>query len=837
MIRKILFIIIFFQPCLNLHSQTINKELIRAVQEADQYYYYDEDFETAATLYGRIYNKYPDNSNLAAKLGICYLNIDGKKSEALILLKKASKNVVVSDNQYIEYGEKAPLETHFYLAYAYHLNDSLDKAIKLYTDVKKAYNPTQAFRVDYIDNQIKACRYAIEQQKSPVSVSASLFTQWLKDYPGACNPVVSMNDSVFVFTVKKGNSTSIFYSVKDKIWSVPTNITQQLGNYENMYSNSITGNGNMLIIYIEAKGDGNLYYSIREGNGWSKIKKFGKEINTKYWESHGFITPDGNKLFIASNRPGGAGELDLYVSNKDSKGNWSTAINAGRTLNTIYNENTPFFDQKNNTLYYSSIGIQGMGDYDIFSSSFKNNRWSKPIGLPYPLNNTSGNLFFLANLDGSDYITSLVDNKLGVRNIYRLTVSSVVSNNSIVAGGSIYLQDGMIINPSETEVLISKTDSIPVWKKVAVNDSGAYSFVTKAGDYQLQVSHEGYKTDTIDLRIPETYTGKTIEINSSLIPEKVSSGDFISIKNILFDYNSYAINTSAIIELEKIRSVLSSLQNFTIEISGYTDSKGSTESNKKLAEQRAQAVIDYLSASGIGSDHFVKKAVGAADFVAVNNNADGTDNPEGRKYNRRVTLGMIDPLSGITIQQESYTPSHLRNPYSLKYSIVLLKSGEKYYPDYFRNLRMDELLFVRPVIKDSLYYYVLGEFTEKSDAFSYLKYSVENGFPDAYIVDQYDLSSDASVSLNSYSGHEQSKVAKVYTIQLQAVRTPLKNKTFSGLKDVRELYGPDGYYRYVYGEFEGFSKAKNAIQKVNSAGYKDAFIREYNNLIDQTLNH
>jgi outer membrane protein OmpA-like peptidoglycan-associated protein len=835
MIRKILIITLLIQYSNTLLSQSQNKEFVRAVQKADQYYYYDENYEIAANLYNILFNNYPENSNLAAKLGICYLNIDGKRAEALLLLKKASKNVVTSDDQYIEYGNKAPLETHFYLAYAYHVNDSLDKAINLYTEVKKKYNPNQAFRADYIDNQIKACRYAIEQRKSPVYVSANLFTPWLKDYPGARNPVIAENDSVFIFTVKNGDKTNVFCSYKGETWEKPFDITKQLGNYENMYSNSITGDGKMMVLYMEDKGDGNLFYSVRNGKVWSKIKKFGKDINTKYWESHGYITSDGNKLFISSNRPGGAGELDIYISSRDLNGNWGPLVNAGRTINTQYDENTPYYDTENKILYFSSTGLQGMGEYDLFSSTNINGRWSKPIGLPYPLNNTIENLFFIANLDGSDFITSFVDNKPGARNIYRLAMSYEASDSSIIAGGSIYLQDGMIINPSVTQVLVSNSDSVAVWKKVEVNDSGAFSFVTKPGDYRLHISYEGYKTDTMDLDIPITFNGKTIDLNSTLIPDKVNSGDFLFIKNILFDYNSYALNANAIAELSKIKSVLSTLKDITIDITGYTDSKGSTDSNKQLAEKRAQAVIDYLSASGIGTTHFVKKAIGAADFVAVNNNTDGSDNPEGRKYNRRVTIGMKDPVSGVTIQQESYTPSHLRNPFSLKYSIVLLKSNGKLYPDYFRNLTMNDLLFVRIVKMDSLYLYALGEFGEKSDAISYLEYSVKNGFTGAYIVNQYDLNNDSPLSVNNYAGNVHISISKIYTIQLKAAKNPLKNKNFNGLKNVSELHGTDGYYRYVFGEYEGFSKAKDSIEAVYKAGYKDAFIREYNILLNQII--
>jgi tetratricopeptide (TPR) repeat protein len=114
LIRKIfiLSLLSLYFFCASLLSQTLsNKEFIRAVQDADLFYYFNEDYEKAASLYEALLKNYPDNSNITAKLGICYLNIDGKKAEALKLLEKASGNVVKSDNEYLEYGKKAPLDT------------------------------------------------------------------------------------------------------------------------------------------------------------------------------------------------------------------------------------------------------------------------------------------------------------------------------------------------------------------------------------------------------------------------------------------------------------------------------------------------------------------------------------------------------------------------------------------------------------------------------------------------------------------------------------------------------------------------------------------------------
>ena len=121
-----------------LYSQTFSKKgLIRAVHDADIFYYYDQNFEKASTMYESLLKIYPGNSNFSAKLGICYLNLDGRKADALRLLSKASLNVVSVDKEYLEYGEKAPLDTYLYLAVAYHQNDSLQKAITFYSDAKR----------------------------------------------------------------------------------------------------------------------------------------------------------------------------------------------------------------------------------------------------------------------------------------------------------------------------------------------------------------------------------------------------------------------------------------------------------------------------------------------------------------------------------------------------------------------------------------------------------------------------------------------------------------------------------------------------------------------------
>jgi len=174
-IRKTTILTLLFFCFLTLSSQVITKKaFIKAVQEADIYYYYDQNYAKASDMYKSLLNKYPENSNLNAKLGICYLNLDGKKTEALQLLTKASLNVVINDKEYLEYGELAPLDTYFYLAIAYHQNDSLEKVITLYYDAKKRLSGTKIFNDEYIDAQIRDCMYAIEMKKKPLPFDDSI---------------------------------------------------------------------------------------------------------------------------------------------------------------------------------------------------------------------------------------------------------------------------------------------------------------------------------------------------------------------------------------------------------------------------------------------------------------------------------------------------------------------------------------------------------------------------------------------------------------------------------------------------------------------------------------
>jgi outer membrane protein OmpA-like peptidoglycan-associated protein len=501
-------------------------------------------------------------------------------------------------------------------------------------------------------------------------------------------------------------------------------------------------------------------------------------------------------------------------------------VNCGNTINTPYDETTPFFDPENNALLFSSIGHIAMGAYDVFRSIKRGGTWTQPVGMPYAFNTVQENTNFILNNNAPGFVASRFDDKTNLRNIYAI-VAVDPADEITKASGTIKLEDGMEVDPKVALVTLKNLKTGEIMQNISINPDGTFNFDMKPGDYEVYVSHDGYHTDTISLSLPLYYEGSYIAVNPSLSPEKVSAGDFLSIKNVLFDFDKYEITEDAKQTLEILKNIITNYPDLTIEVAGYTDAKGSTEYNRKLADKRAQTVIDYFTLTGIEGAKFVKKAFGKSNFVAINTNPDGSDNPEGRKYNRRVTFGIVNPKTGVILRQEAYTPRYLRQPSSMKYSIILKQTKENFYPGYFSNLIKDEMLFVRTIKTDSLNLYALGVFYNRSDAVTYLGYLKGVGLSDAYIIDQYDLDNAPEQSDIVLLNEKPDLTKKAFSIQLKATKSSIDvRKIFPGYEGVTEIVA-DGFYKYMYGEFSSIAKAKEALIDVRK-DFADAFIREVN---------
>jgi tetratricopeptide (TPR) repeat protein len=388
-----------------------------------EYFLMNEDYTDALSSYLQLYEKMPDNANLAYSIGVCYLNIPGRKNLSVSYLEAACKNMSAKHKEGSLKEITAPYDALFYLATAYRINYKFDKAKETFIKYEGTLLPDDHENLDFIKHEIEVCDKAKDIIANPVTFTEENIGEPFNDEKSQFNPLVSADGKSFAYMVALKFYDAIMFSrlVGGK-WTNPVNITPELQSDGDFYISCLSADGKLLFLSRDDNSNSDIYYSTFNGNTWSKVIKLNKNINTKYWESHGFISEDGEQLVFASDRPGGFGGLDLYISRKVN-GDWGPAVNLGQEINTPFNEDRPFLINKGKTLFFASQGHDNIGGYDIFRSDMQSNGlWSKPKNLGYPLNTPDDNIFFMPVGDGrSGYYSTVQESGSGKEDIYKIT--------------------------------------------------------------------------------------------------------------------------------------------------------------------------------------------------------------------------------------------------------------------------------------------------------------------------------------------------------------------------------------------------------------------------------
>jgi hypothetical protein len=195
-----------------------------------------------------------------------------------------------------------------------------------------------------------------------------------------------------------------------------------------------------LLNTLPSKSPKGLYFIKKVGETWSKPEL----IRIPELESDGFlgvfVSPDFDVIFLSMNMPGGFGEEDLYVTTRDSLGQWSRPINLGTTINTKGFEISPFLSADKKRLFFASSGHAGAGDADIFVSERLYNSWevwSAPRNLGENLNSKGFDAFFSLYGDSVAYFSS--SRSGGLSDIYTAKVAPAASEKDVVT--RLYLAD------------------------------------------------------------------------------------------------------------------------------------------------------------------------------------------------------------------------------------------------------------------------------------------------------------------------------------------------------------------------------------------------------------
>ncbi len=722
-------------------SSAQDTELRAAFTDAEYYFLYNDHAE-ALPLYMKVYEHQPNNANINYRIGLCYLNLPGQKHKALEFLQVAIQNISSTYQEGSFREDKAPINAFFYLGEAHRICGNLDKAIETYQIFREMLDTKDVYNLDFVDHQINACNRAKIMMQNPLSIKKqkiSLFDSEKYIF----SPVVSGNRQTLAFTVHEKFYDGIFISQKDSKgnWGTPINITLELGVEGEVFTTSLSHDGLQLFLFKNDKGIGNIYSSIFINDKWQPAQKLSRRISTRNWETSASISPDGNTLFFSSNRRGSIGGLDIFYSNRLPNGDWSEPINIGDVINTPYNEEAPFLSNDGNTLYFISQGHNSIGGYDIFySERIGENEWSTPINLGYPINTPDDDLYYFPLNPREGLIASVEKDNPSSRNLYHVTIAPTFETDSIEIFGNITLANRYEVEGRLFTISLIDEKNQKILLTTHPEDiTGAYRVVAKAGSYNLKVKGEGYTEESVPLFISSSQSQPIHGLEIVLTPETVTAGEYVVIRSILFDFDRSELTREATFELEKVLTIMEKYPTLTIEITGHTDSKGSASYNYKLSQKRAQAVIDYLTSKGISDKRMVARAASAFENVAANFNPDGTDNPAGRRLNRRASITIIQSDEKVSIEEDLSIPEHLK-PREQTFVILLAPINTNISASEQQKLeRYSEMRVTKHSGTNNKFAFSIGCFDHKSKAIDLLNFAIDNGFPNATIIGEVDL--------------------------------------------------------------------------------------------------
>lgn len=504
-----------------------------AFVEAESYFLFEE-YSDALPLYQRILSEEPENYNVKYKVGICYLNDPYQKGRSIKYLEDASKHVT-EKYRINSFKEKlAPHDALYYLGQAYRVNGELNKAIDTYKQFKAIVNP-ELYNFDVVNADLASCEVAKKSTKNPVYHRVGNMGEGVNTRFAETNAILSGDGKTLIFTRKLQFYDAVFISElgSDGKWTVLKNLTEDFGVDGNTQTTGLSYNGDEIFVYRSDNFDGNIYSSKKVDGKWQRLKKLNDNINTKYWESHASISANGQELYFTSNRKGTYGGLDIYRSTKDAQGEWGVPVNLGPTVNSKYNEEAPFISPGDDKLYFSSLGHNGMGGYDIYiAEKIGAGKWSRPVNMGYPFNTTDDDIFFCpTSLEGLSGVYSIYqpENTYGLKDVFWVEIYNEMLPRTFTVKGHVNAPTQELFENENITVSLVNTVANAVVSQVAVDENGDFALETSQGKYQLVIDGEGIKPISVPLVLDVAQDNSDINLEA-LTAEAVAVGKDVPVE-------------------------------------------------------------------------------------------------------------------------------------------------------------------------------------------------------------------------------------------------------------------------------------------------------------------
>ncbi len=443
-----------------------------------------------------------------------------------------------------------------------------------------------------------------------------------------------------------GEQEDFFVSYRqDTVWGPAKNIGSPINTLFNEGAPSLSQDGHQLFFtacetprgygeHRKGLGRCDIFVSVKNGQGWGMPENLGAPVNSSAWESQPSFSSDGKSLYFVSNRKGG---YDIFVSRLSDEGQWSEPVALGDNINTPGRESSVFIHPDNRTLYFASDGWPGMGGMDLFMSRKDSlGNWQKPVNLGYPINTHSDENSILIGPKGEfAYFASDRKEGLGGLDIYRFKLPPAIQP------GKVNYLKGKVFDKNTLQPLAADIELIDMHSgqliATSFTDRKTGAFLTNVllnHDYILHVRAKGYLFYSGHFRT-SAKQHENVPLHKDIPMTPIRVGEKLILKNIFFDTDKSELKETSLVELNKLIELLNRNSEIRIQIGGFTDNTGSPEHNLRLSQQRAQAVYQYLVEHGIAAERLTYKGFGAARPVASN------DTEEGRRQNRRTEIMIV----------------------------------------------------------------------------------------------------------------------------------------------------------------------------------------------------
>lgn len=639
---------LLFSTLLLAQPGFIPSQRVSSLVQSGEQYLLAREYKKALKSFEKALEAAPEFVAALRGKGVCY-ELLGQYSEAVIAYGSILKtDPYYSRTLYYEYGEVLFKSGNYSkaLEYFYEFKEIVPTSEEEFQYRSSKERSIEKEYAKKLPDNIRACEVAMDSVRYQNVREISNLGKEINTAADEYFPFLTNDQRYLFYTTRKDqfSDENLFLTErKENVFERGSSVSSAINSEGNEGMSSIVRNGRKVYFTAcdrrQVLGTCDIWEADLRNLSLSGAKPLKGYANSGKWESQASISCDGTLLYFASNRAGGMGGTDIWLSRQLPDGRWGKPENLGPKINTELDEEAPFITNDGAALYFSSNGHPGLGEQDIFMSRMSyEGEWSLATNLGTPVNSSYREIGFFLTADGKKgYFSSDRETGFGGMDIYNFELPEQLTTYPMTFVEGIIL-DSIYSLPVVTKLFFN--DRLPIH----TDERGRFFRCVPSDDlWEFNIRQEGFRPFKSRLTIPRHDNKSNYRLLIKLLPEErllnlskeeraeeLRSFEFT--ERLYFGVDKYGIEMSHRTTLDdflvKCFDGASIIKE--VDIVGFADASGGDAYNMMLSEKRAREVAIYLQSRGIRVDRIY---LGAGGAVRNDNSA-----AENRRVELRVKL-------------------------------------------------------------------------------------------------------------------------------------------------------------------------------------------------------